>query len=274
MAKNVSEFIGRKGAPRISEIPADVLRELNAGRIETVNLVEWLAVDSRALVRAVLPGLGLRSAVKPALRQIDGLEKPTQIKAIAAIARGLLEVTDWSDSGPFEKLASHGSDLVRSWAANMIGLRDDLTLRQKLEAVRRFAADPHFGVREEAWYVVRADIAGDVGGAISLLKRWVRDRDENIRRFATESTRPRGVWTNHIEILKTNPEMALPLLDPLHRDSSKYVRDSVANWLNDASKSRPGWVQDVCDDWLRRSGSNETKYIVKRALRTINGSGT
>src|SRR5574341_8376 len=49
----------RKGAIRMSAIPASVLRDLNAGRDETITLVEWLAVDIRALAGAVLPRVGL-----------------------------------------------------------------------------------------------------------------------------------------------------------------------------------------------------------------------
>ena len=35
----------RKGAQKAVDIPSEVLSLLNAGRIETVTLAEWLAVD-------------------------------------------------------------------------------------------------------------------------------------------------------------------------------------------------------------------------------------
>ena len=66
----MAEPTKRKGAPRINDIPPDVLVLLNAGKIETANLVEWLALDREQLLKTVLPKLGLRAAVKPALDRI------------------------------------------------------------------------------------------------------------------------------------------------------------------------------------------------------------
>ncbi len=46
-------------------------------------------------------------------------------------------------------------------------------------------------------------------------------------------------------------------------------RRSVANWLNDASKSQPDWVRDVCARWLRESPAKETAWIANHATRTL-----
>jgi len=59
------------------------------------------------------------------------------------------------------------------------------------------------------------------------------------------------------------------LLLPVRSDPSRYVQNATANWLNDASKSRPEWVRDVCERWARESPTKETGYIVRRALRTL-----
>lgn len=261
----------RKGAQRISEIPPDILDALNAGKIESVNLVEWLAIDQRILLETVLPKLGLRAAVQPSLDAIARLSKATQMQVIPAVAAVLLEAIRSKKHDPYVlvELAMHRSDIVRSWAAYVIGLDDRLKLEQKLIDIRHFAKDANSGLRELAWMAVRPDIDRQLGKAIKLLIRWTGDRDENIRRFASEATRPRGVWCRHIEALKVHPEMALPLLDPLHSDPARYVQNSVANWLNDASKSRPDWVKELCSEWSKRSKSKETAYIVNRALRTL-----
>jgi 3-methyladenine DNA glycosylase AlkC len=166
-------------------------------------------------------------------------------------------------------LLAHPSDTVRCWAAYIIGLDDGLRLAEKLTQLRPLAADQNSGVREIAWMAVRSDIEAQLSLAITLLAAWTSETDANLRRFASEATRPRGVWCKHIEALKQNPELAYPILAPLQSDESKYVRDSVANWLNDASKSQPAWVREVCALWAEESATKETQAIIKRALRTI-----
>lgn len=106
---------------------------------------------------------------------------------------------------------------------------------------------------------------------IPLLAQWAESENPNVRRFASEALRPRGVWCSHIEELKEHPEKYLPVLEKLKSDPSKYVQDSVGNWLNDASKSCPDFVTSVCERWSKESVTKETRYIVKRALRTIVG---
>ena len=74
----------------------------------------------------------------------------------------------------------------------------------------------------------------------------------------------------HIAALKDQPELGLPILQPLMSDPSKYVKDSVGNWLNDASKSKPDWVRALIDKWLAKSDTSDTAYIAKRGLRSLN----
>jgi 3-methyladenine DNA glycosylase AlkC len=142
-------------------------------------------------------------------------------------------------------------------------------LEKLFDAIRPFAADEHFGVREIAWLAVRHRIIQDLEKSLAILSEWSQHENKNIRRFASEATRPRGVWCAHIVALKEKPELALALLDPLKSDKSKYVQNSVANWLNDARKTQALWVKNICDEWTRVSDSPETAYIIKRALRSL-----
>lgn len=120
-----------------------------------------------------------------------------------------------------------------------------------------------------AWAAVRDEVIGDLEAALDLLQAWVSDPDDNIRRFASELTRPKGVWCAPIRALQAEPQRALHLLEPLRADPSRYVQNSVANWLNDASKTQWPWVESVCARWLVDSPCDATRYIVRRARRTM-----
>jgi 3-methyladenine DNA glycosylase AlkC len=264
-------ILRRKGSPNTAGVPAEVRRLLDAGLIEAVNLSEWLVVDQASLAGHVLPDLGLGASVPDVADALRQLDKPTTPKRIAAVAGVLSRALP--SRRAFDKalnaLQSHRSDVVRTWGCHLIGLRTALTLAEKLQLIRPFAADPNMGVRECAWMAVREDIATQLSDAIRLLEPFVREADPNLRRFATEATRPRGVWCRHIHALRDDPALGLPLLEPVRSDAARYVQNSVANWLNDASKSQPDWVRQLCRHWERESPTPETAWISRRALRTL-----
>ncbi len=260
----------RTGARTTKDIPAEILQQLNTGRIETANLVEWLAVDQKALLEHLLRQNKRTAYLKPILAKIDQLKKQTVNTINEAIGTGLFEQAIQNDDKELlEIISRHNADLVRCWAAYTIGKNEHLDIAAILSQIQPFSADKHFGVREICWMAVRPRIAKELAKSIEILSGWTASPDENIRRFATESTRPRGVWCVHIEALKQDPGLALPVLEPLRSDKAKYVRDSVGNWLNDASKTQPDFVSRLCKRWETESNTKETKYIIKKALRTI-----
>ncbi|MBN8828805.1 MAG: DNA alkylation repair protein [Sphingobacteriia bacterium] len=71
-----------------------------------------------------------------------------------------------------------------------------------------------------------------------------------------------------MEILKQNPSIGLPVLELLKADSSRYVQNSVGNWLNDASKTQPEWVLNLVHLW-QLDNNKYTNYICKRAIRSL-----
>lgn len=258
----------RKGARRVAEIPPETLAAINRGEIDTVNLVEYVATD----VAQLLPAAAKRIALDPAhpeilatLARLPAL-KPMQRHWAAA---GALHRAIADDAARRQALASQRSDILRQWAAMFNGLDEGKTLSQRLSSALPVAADPHFGVREIAWLAVRNAVVAEIEQALELLLPWVNEADANLRRFASELTRPRGVWCAHIEPLKKDPTPGLPLLQALRADPSRYVQDSVANWLNDAAKTRPDWTRRVCGDWLEGNTSKATAYICRRGLRSV-----
>ncbi|MFD2256199.1 DNA alkylation repair protein [Luteolibacter algae] len=265
------EILNRTGARNTASVPENVLGLLNDGVIETVNLCEWLVVDQLALAEKIFPE-HVWSRLLPGLRSdFRKLTPQTAPKKLALVGKYLAAAFPQKSSAlrSSQALLSSPSDIVRSWGAYLIGFSKTLSLPEKLTQIRPFAADRNMSTREIAWLALRAEIPGNLEQALSLLSGFVTDPDPSIRRFASELTRPRGVWCSHIPALKEYPEQGFELLEPLRSDSSKYVRDSVGNWLNDASKSAPVSVKTLCDRWEKDSPSPETAYIVKRALRTL-----
>jgi 3-methyladenine DNA glycosylase AlkC len=262
--------IKRKGAKSTKDIPKDILEQLNRGEIETVNLMEWLAIDRRVLLENLLKQHGRKKYLKPVLEQIGMLEKQTAITVSMAVVTGLLEqITVYDDNEFLRTVSTHKSDLVRCFAACIVGKNTALDIKQTLREIEPFAADRHFNVRECAWSIVRQKIIENLEESIEILSGWAVSEDENIRRFASEATRPRGVSSEHIKELKQNPELALSIIEPLKSDKSRYVQNSVGNWLNDAGKTQPGFVKELCKRWKQESNTKETEYIVRKALRTV-----
>lgn len=260
----------RKGARSIKDIPSDILIQLNKGELETVNLTEWLAVNQKLLLENLLQQNNRTEYLKPIIKKVEQLKKQTVNTVNEAIGLGILEFALKNKDEEFvSSLSTHQADLVRCWAAYTVGRNHAFNIKEKLERIQRFASDHHFGVREICWMTVRPDISKNLTESLLILSEWTQHDDENIRRFSSESTRPRGVWCEHILELKQNPGLALEILEPLKSDSSRYVQDSVGNWLNDASKSQPEFVIETCYEWLKESNTTETNYIVKKALRTI-----
>ena len=261
----------RKGAVRRSDIPPDVLRALNQGQEETITLVEWLAIDMGVLLSNILVDVGLGGKTADIMKAYQPLREEGVTRRLRGVGRILFEATrkDAHREEVFENLATHTSDMVRAWAAFTLAGDETLALEERLGRTRRFAADGSVAVRECSWDSFRPYVVTDLTRGFRLLKTWVRDKDPNIRRCAIEGTRPRGVWTQHIEALKDNPEPGLVLLRHVKSDPSRYVQKAVANWLNDASKSQPDWVRKVCALWTEESPTEETLWIVDRALRTL-----
>jgi 3-methyladenine DNA glycosylase AlkC len=243
-------------------IHKDVLADLNSGSRESANLAEGLAVDFTLLMRSAHPHISPETLVRLSAG------KPSITERMRIAGEILLE-----DFGlNVDEFLEHRSDTVRGWVSHVIGLAPGLTLEERLQRIRPLADDSHFGVREWAWMPLRSHISADVEKAIELLEPWVEEESPYLRRFAVELTRPRGVWTAHIDLLKQQPHLGLPLLRPLKADPEKYVQDSVSNWLNDAAKSQPDWVRELCVDWTADCDDPATFRICRRAVRSLRGN--
>lgn len=259
------------GPRKVADVPADVIDAIHRGERSTSNLVEALAIDPFVVVKLFLARVD-RHDLFPRIEEARNARPVTTLPAgvlLIGAAFASLRESERFDDAFLALLARDRSDVVRSFACFALANREDQTFAKKLKAIEPLAADEHFGVREFAWMAVRPHVARDLEAGIRELTKRSRHADANVRRFASEVTRPRGVWCQHIQALKSDPALALPILEPLRADPSDYVRSSVGNWLNDASKTRPDFVRETCERWRRESPVTETQAICRKALRTL-----
>jgi 3-methyladenine DNA glycosylase AlkC len=100
------------------------------------------------------------------------------------------------------------------------------------------------------------------------LQKWSNDSHYHVRRLTSEGTRPKLPWSQKIIIA---PEQAIPILDNLFSDKTRYVTRSVANHINDISKSDPKLAITTLQRWQKSGKQNpkEMNYVINHALRTL-----
>lgn len=247
----------RIGARSYADITKELLTHLQSGETETATHVEQMAVDMRALLTNVEPGLSAAGV------QFEGHGFVERMRIGGRVL--------WSAYGRevVNRASTWKSDIARGWAAMAVGEAPGIDLHHRLVLVEPFAKDEHFAVREWAWLSLRPHVAAAPPYAVGALTPWVQSEHSFMRRFAVEVTRPRSVWGTHIPLLKDDPDVARPLLDPLKCEPSAYVARSVGNWLNDAAKSRPRWSSELVSRWVAGCACVNTARVARLATRRI-----
>lgn len=107
---------------------------------------------------------------------------------------------------------------------------------------------------------------------LAELLLWSTDIHYHVRRLASEGTRPKLPWSQKINI---SPEHAIPILDNLFSDKTRFVTRSVANHINDISKINPELAIKTLTRWKQSEKQNpkEMEYIINHSLRTLIKSG-
>jgi len=141
-----------------------------------------------------------------------------------------------------------------------------------------------YGVDEENWDIsmgalelytqyasaesaVRPFIIMNQERMMAQMYAWSKHESEQVRRLSCEGCRPALPWTQALNSFKKDPGPILPILEQLKADESVWVRKSVANNLNDISKTHHDLVVKIAKEWY---GKNEhTDWIVKHACRTL-----
>ena len=143
------------------------------------------------------------------------------------------------------------------------GLDDfDYAMGVLAEMTKRFTSE----------FAVRPFLIADPERGVEIARKWAEDDNYNVRRFASEGTRPRLPWGLRLQSFVQDPQPLLPLLTQLRDDPSEYVRRSVANSLNDIAKDHPDLIAEIAADWLKEAPKNRVR-LVKHACRTLIKAG-
>ncbi|MDX1352935.1 MAG: DNA alkylation repair protein [Thiomicrorhabdus sp.] len=141
----------------------------------------------------------------------------------------------------------------------LYGLEDFQTSMQALEL---------FTQNSTAEFAIRPFLQKQPEQTKQQMLLWSMSDKHHLRRLASEGVRPKLPWAKHLPWIGENPEWVRPILQNLKDDDSRYVQKSVANLLNDLSKTQPDWVLDICREWSFHV-TKATLWIIKHGLRTL-----
>lgn len=213
---------------------------------------------------AVAPGFKRKLFLKTVLEGLDDLSLMQRLRRIteglhAAIPGDFLEVVE-----VLRLLSPRINDsFVTLVLPDYVALYGDdpKHFDASMDALAFFTT---FGSAE---FAIRHFLARDLTRTLKVMERWSRDKNEHVRRLASEGSRPRLPWSFNIKPLMADPAPLATILDNLHADPSLYVRRSVANNLNDISKDNPAWALERIRGW--DLDHKPTAWIAKHALRTL-----
>lgn len=116
-------------------------------------------------------------------------------------------------------------------------------------------------------FAVRPFLAKYHNQMMMQMGKWSTHESYQVRRLASEGSRPRLPWAMAVPTLKKVPGTTLAILENLKNDPSEWVRKSVANHLNDISKDYPEIVIAIATSW--KGLSKETDAIIKHGCRSL-----
>ncbi len=150
------------------------------------------------------------------------------------------------------------TEFIQTYGLDHFKISMDALSKLTVLFTAEFAVRPFFVKYEKASY--------------SYLLKQTESKNVHLRRWASEGSRPLLPWGLKLQNAVKNPKSGLQILDKLKFDQELYVRKSVANHLNDISKSRPDLVVATLNRWLKTCPKQHKKsilWIQHQALRTL-----
>lgn len=233
-----------------------ILKQLNAGAIESASISEAMLVETPELLNRLCPES--YAYVQNLFDHGDSIYKFYEIAAL-----GLL-TTHGADG--YQDWIYHHSDTVRCWVAYWIAHNTGLGFAEQLKQIEPLACDHHFWVRENACMAIRPLLLDNLKGALTVLEKWANSDNPHLRHFTLEITRPKGFWAIPIKTLQQHPEKARSIIEPMRNDPDRSVQEALANWLIEAEDLKPGWSKAILDDWLRNTYDKESNKLYKKVM--------
>lgn len=124
------------------------------------------------------------------------------------------------------------------------------------------ALTPYFSAED----AVRTFLNTHPQQTLAVAATWAAASDHRVRRLASEALRPHLPWSVGTGL---PVDTALPLLDVLYADRSRFVTTSVANHLRDIARTRPDLVLATLTRWRTegRAADAELAFITREALK-------
>ena len=217
-------------------------------------------------VKAVYPSFDTRRFLKISLAGLDELTLMQRLRRMTQALHATLPADYRQALDILRALAPRiGNGFATLFLPDYVGQygQDDFDI--SMDALKFFTA---FGTSE---FAVREFLRKDLKRALVIMTAWSRDDSDAVRRLASEGSRPRLPWSFRLDAILADPSLAAPILENLRSDTSLYVRKSVANHLNDVTKSHPDWVLDRLATWPIENA--HAAWIAKRALRSLIKAG-
>lgn len=225
----------------------------------------WPDFDAEQFVRRTLAGFKsreLKERISWMAQLLRELLPPDYKKAVKVILKALPPPLDPDrgdgDFGDFiyapycQFVATHGCR------------KEDLQF--SLEALRQITQ------RFSAEDAIRYFLNSFPDETLERIHIWKSDSNYHVRRLCSEGLRPRLPWSQKVDVPL---EAALPVLDHLHCDPTRYVTRSVANHLNDIARENPDLALKTLARWQRSGKQNpkEMEFILNHSLRGLIKAG-
>jgi 3-methyladenine DNA glycosylase AlkC len=213
-------------------------------------------------VTAIYPAFDAKHFLAHSLPGLDGLTLMQRLRRMTESLRVTLPSNYRKALGILRRLAPRiDRSFITLVLPDYVALYGQDEFEISMDALKFFTS---FGSSE---FAIREFLRRDLLRTLAVMETWSRDKDESIRRLASEGCRPRLPWSFHLDSLITDPSPVASILENLKEDPSVYVRKSVANHLNDIAKDHPAWVLDRIEGWPLQNP--HTAWIAKRALRSL-----